>query len=152
VDLVAHKYPKLKVLEVNLGAEDATSIWLQSNSPSSSPIRDACSQYHFASTDPTALVAAQDQYSSRAPNAEFTMINPAVSQEILDGVQFDLAIVTVSPSASTEEVRAVVASVDLSMHGSGLVLVICPRDLYAHHRYSSCPFRQQFWQHSHVER
>ena len=90
----------------------------------SNPIRDACSRYHFASTDPTALVAAQDQYSSRAPNAEFTMINPVVSQEILDGVQFDLAIVTIAHSASAEEVRAAVASVHCSMHDSGLVLVI----------------------------
>ncbi|KAJ5687268.1 hypothetical protein N7536_009887 [Penicillium majusculum] len=124
VDLVAHKYPKLRVLEVKVGAEDTTSIWLQSNSPPSNPIRDACSKYHFASTDPTALVAAQDQYASQAPDAEFTMINPAVSQEILEGVQFNLAIVTVSPSASAEEVTAVVASVHLSMHDNALVLVI----------------------------
>ncbi|KAF4769894.1 hypothetical protein HAV15_011851 [Penicillium sp. str.  len=124
VDLVAHKYPKLRVLEVKVGAEDTTSIWLQSNSPPSNPIRDACSKYHFASTDPTALVAAQDQYASQASDAEFTMINPAVSQEILEGVQFNLAIVTISPSASAEEVTAVVASVHLSMHDNGLVLVI----------------------------
>lgn len=124
VDLVAHKYPKLKVLEVKVGVEDATSIWLESNSPPSNPIRDACVRYHFTSTDPTALVAAQDQYSSRAPDAEFTMINPALSQEILDGVQFDLAIVTISPSASAEVVNAVIASVHLSMEGSGLVVVV----------------------------
>lgn len=124
VDLVAHKYPKLRVLEVKVGAEDTTSIWLQSNSPPSNPIRDACSKYHFASTDPTTLVAAQDQYASQASDAEFTMINPAVSQEILEGVQFNLAIVTISPSASAEEVTAVVASVHLSMHDNGLVLVI----------------------------
>ncbi|OQE24996.1 hypothetical protein PENFLA_c009G05555 [Penicillium flavigenum] len=122
VDLIAHKYPKSKILEVKIGAEDAISVWLQSNSPPSNAIRDACSRYHFASTDPTALVAAQDQYSSRAPNVEFTMIYPVVSQEILNGVQFDLAIVTISPSAPAEVVRAAVASVHLSMHNSGLVL------------------------------
>ncbi|CAI7593555.1 unnamed protein product [Penicillium palitans] len=124
VDLVAHKYPTLKVLEVKVGVEDTTSIWLHTHSLPSNPIRDACSKYHFASTDPTALVAAQDRYSSRAPDAEFTMINPAISQEILEGVQFNLAIVTISPSASAEEVAAVVASVHLSMHDDGLVLVI----------------------------
>ncbi|KAJ5947430.1 hypothetical protein N7466_000445 [Penicillium verhagenii] len=124
VDLVAYKCPKLKILEVKAGPEDATSIWLQSNSLPSNSIRDACSLYHFASTDSTALVAAQNQYSSRAPNAEFTMISPTVTTEILDGVKFDLAIVAISQSASTEEARAVVASVYSSMHNNSLVLVI----------------------------
>ena len=124
VDLVAYKYPKLKILEVKAGAEDATSNWLQSNSSPSNSIRDACSRYHFASTDSTALIAAQNTYSSSAPNAEFTMISPTVTAEILDGVKFDLAIVAISQSASAEEVRAVVASVHSSMHNNGLVLVI----------------------------
>ncbi|KAL8912790.1 MAG: hypothetical protein Q9171_002248 [Xanthocarpia ochracea] len=72
VDLVAHKTPNVKVLEINMLRDDSTSVWLNGKTANRS-IKAACAQYHYASGNATTLIAAQEQYES-VENAEFSLL------------------------------------------------------------------------------
>jgi acyl transferase domain-containing protein len=61
LDLIAHRKPVLKVLEVNLDGGNAESIWFGKGE---SAIRSAYRDYKFASADATAIVNAQASYES----------------------------------------------------------------------------------------
>ena len=124
VDLISHKNPTLKVLELSTRKNGATSVWLETESPTSEAIRAACSQYHFASTDPNALVSAQEKYSPVSPDAGFSLVDLSMPGQVVPDTQFDLAIVTVEPETSEEARKNIAESVVLSVHGSGLLVVV----------------------------
>ncbi|KAI0552402.1 PKSKA1 [Xylaria curta] len=90
LDLVAHKNPKLKVLELALSPNNHSSLWLQDEV---NPIRAACSGYHFALSDPTALVKARETISSRTQDTEFSLLDLTDSEQIGSSSLFDLVIV-----------------------------------------------------------
>jgi len=68
----AHRKPVLKVLEINLDAGDAESIWFGKGE---STIRSAYRDYKFASADATAIVNAQANYESRTIRSEDPGLN-----------------------------------------------------------------------------
>ncbi|KAI8283963.1 Fumagillin dodecapentaenoate synthase [Colletotrichum sp. SAR11_57] len=96
IDLVAHKKPTLKVLEVNLSSTDASSLWVQEES---NPIRGAASQYNFAVSDPATLVSAQD-------------------------VKFDLVIVKASDRIDATTRDRALASISQSVDAGSIVISI----------------------------
>ncbi|KAI8948652.1 hypothetical protein F4801DRAFT_556050 [Xylaria longipes] len=96
LDLVAHKNPKLKVLELTLSPTDY-SLWLQDEV---NPIRAAYSGYHFSSSDPTALVRAREMISPRTQDAEFSLLDLTDSEAISSSSSFDLAILRGFDAAS----------------------------------------------------
>jgi len=61
LDLLAHRRPVLRVLEVNLGSNNTESLWFGNGE---STIRAAYSNYKFASADAAAIVDAQAKYES----------------------------------------------------------------------------------------
>jgi len=61
LDLVAHRKPVLRVLEVNLDSGDTESLWFGKGQ---SAMRAAYRDYKFASADATAIVNAQARYES----------------------------------------------------------------------------------------
>lgn len=124
IDLIAHKSPMLKVLELNTDPEDVASLWLQETLSSQCSIRAACSQYHFASSDPNTLVNAQEQHSPHAPNAGFSLFELSKAEPVLADVQFDLIIFKVSHSVSEEALKSALESVRKSVQDRGLVLAI----------------------------
>ena len=73
IDLVAHKNPNLKVMEVNMIRDDSTSVWLDRNVLDKST-RAASAQYHYTSVDANTLIAAQAEYEGKA-NTEFSMLD-----------------------------------------------------------------------------
>jgi acyl transferase domain-containing protein len=104
IDLVAHKKPTLKVLEVSLDPANASSLWLDGGEASS---RAAYAGYTFSSSDARSLVAVQTKHEA-ARDAEFFLLDLAK-----DGLglphkseTYDLAIVRVSdqPVVSVGEV------------------------------------------------
>ncbi|TRX89754.1 hypothetical protein FHL15_009344 [Xylaria flabelliformis] len=97
LDLVAHKSPRLKVLELALRPNDCSSLWLQDEA---NPIRAACSGYYFALSDPTILVKARETISSRTQNTEFSLLDLTDSEKIGSSSLFDLVIVRGSDAAS----------------------------------------------------
>lgn len=74
LDLVAHKKPNLKILELNLVPGDAKSLWL-SRSASDHSIRGAFSEFHLACDQADDVSAAEDLYS-QTPNVSFLILNP----------------------------------------------------------------------------
>lgn len=124
IDLIAHKSPTLKVLEINMDPEDVTSLWMQGTSSSQSLIRAACSQYQFASSEPNTLVSAQEKHSPYAPNAGFSLFNLSKAEPVLPDVRFDLIIFKVSKSVSEEALKLAVESVRQSVDDCGLILAI----------------------------
>lgn len=72
LDLIAHKQPNLKVLEINLLAHSSDSIWIDSENQDHQA-RAACTKYTFATGDAAAMVEAEEKYSS-AGNADFALV------------------------------------------------------------------------------
>jgi acyl transferase domain-containing protein/NADPH:quinone reductase-like Zn-dependent oxidoreductase len=64
MDLISHKSPTLKVLELILSATDATSVWFGTEHVSSSS-RWAYEKYDLASIDANSLSEAQSMYESK---------------------------------------------------------------------------------------
>jgi hypothetical protein len=73
IDLVAHKTPNVKVMEVNMMRDDSTSAWLDGNISDKST-RAACVQYHYTSVDANALITAQTEYEGKG-NTEFSLLD-----------------------------------------------------------------------------
>ena len=91
VNLIAHKKPMLKVLEINLDGMDDSSLWFQGNEMSA---RAAYSQYDFASSNAKTLVSVQTTKESRR-NAAFYIMTPSKIALGLPTTEpaYDLAII-----------------------------------------------------------
>ncbi|ROW10618.1 hypothetical protein VMCG_01994 [Cytospora schulzeri] len=119
IDLVAHKNPTLKVLELNLSPKDSSSLWVQEDP---NPIRAAASQYHFAVSDPTTLVSAQGLHSAHAPSAQFGLLDVTKADAIVADVKFDLVIVKASGPVDVTTRDRVLSSVSQSIEAGGIVV------------------------------
>ena len=100
IDLIAHKKPNLKAMEVNMVVGDSTSVWLDHLVLAKSP-RAARDKFIFYTNDAAALIEAQEKYEAQS-DTEFNMFdftrshNDSVTPAELG---FDLVIVNyVSPS------------------------------------------------------
>jgi hypothetical protein len=93
LDLVAHKRPNLKILELNLVPGAAKSLWL-SEPVSTQSVRGAVSEFHFACDHTDDVRAAKDLYS-KTSSLTCHLLDPrsdAFSQP--EGlVNFDLVLV-----------------------------------------------------------
>ncbi|KAH7304434.1 hypothetical protein B0I35DRAFT_414481 [Stachybotrys elegans] len=96
IDLVTHKKPTLRVLEVNVGKDDATSLWLD-NGRQGNDIRSAFDYYRFLSPGTDSVVAAQVAYASASGRTEFTMADLTRAEAEMDD-KFDLAIIKLPQS------------------------------------------------------
>ncbi|OTA81918.1 hypothetical protein M434DRAFT_85057 [Hypoxylon sp. CO27-5] len=102
IDLIAHKKPALKVLEVNLDDEDTSCFWFGVNDFSA---RSAYAQYAFGSSNAKTLVSTEAQYKDKG-NVSFHSIspeNPAFG--LPTDVAYDLAIVKASEKVTSESVE-----------------------------------------------
>ncbi|KAI9742768.1 MAG: hypothetical protein M1818_003497 [Claussenomyces sp. TS43310] len=95
IDLVAHKKPNLRVMEVNMMVADLESVWLEGTNFDKT-VRTTCSHYHFASIDATALMGAQEKFSSQS-NIEFSVMDISKPTEDLHESEYDLVIVKHAP-------------------------------------------------------
>lgn len=77
IDLVAHKYPTVSILEIDLNGAGTTSSWFEGGDPSA---RAAYSRYDFATVDANTLVTVQMAYEAKKDSA-FHLIS--VSKEIV---------------------------------------------------------------------
>jgi len=73
IDIVAHKIPNLTVLEANMSSGDQSSIWLDGRYFDIGS-RAACKGYTFASSDPGALMNAEEKWSTNG-NVNFDLID-----------------------------------------------------------------------------
>ena len=91
-DIVAHKKPTLKVMEINMLATGSKSVWLDGTHFDRSS-RAACHLYYLPLATPAGLLEAQEKYGSG--NTTLILLNLTVSpQEFISSeTDFDLAIV-----------------------------------------------------------
>ncbi|KAI0416753.1 reducing type I polyketide synthase [Xylaria grammica] len=120
INLVAHKNPQLSVVEFNLEASDDSSLWFGDGS-SNALIRTAFSQYTLALSSVDALVKAKERYSS-TPQSDYIVVD--AEQELTPlGTKYDLAIVKLPPSPSSNLVQSFRAVQDwLADTGVALIL------------------------------
>ncbi|KAK3985842.1 hypothetical protein QBC44DRAFT_403752 [Cladorrhinum sp. PSN332] len=92
VDLIAHKKPALKIIEIDLDDAQASSFWFQTDAPNQ--IREAYAQYDFGTATATALVKIQNAHQAKR-NADFHLLSPAKEGLGLPAAEptYDLAIV-----------------------------------------------------------
>lgn len=92
LDVVAHKYPNLSVVEINM-LKGKNSVWLDDNRANIAP-RIACRQYTLASMDAAALLETQERYSAYE-NTDFDIIDltKPLGEFEYGGSSFDLAII-----------------------------------------------------------
>ncbi|KAI1213019.1 uncharacterized protein F4807DRAFT_471537 [Annulohypoxylon truncatum] len=107
IDLIAHKKPALKVLEVNLDDEDASNLWFGVNDFTA---RSAYAQYDFGTSNAKTLVSTETLYQEKG-NVSFHSIspeNPAFG--LPTDVAWDLAIIKASEKVSATSVEDSVKS------------------------------------------
>jgi len=73
IDIIAHKKPSLKIMEINISSHDQTSIWLDEGDFDETS-RAACKEYHFVASDAAVLVNVQEKYTEQA-NAKFSVVD-----------------------------------------------------------------------------
>jgi hypothetical protein len=99
IDVIAHKKPNLKVMEINTAPNDTGSVWLEGVGPFDKSSRAASRVYHLASTTPVGLIAVQEKYASQG-NAEFSLVDLANADEFVPSeTDFDLVIVKLVSSS-----------------------------------------------------
>ncbi|KAM0133546.1 hypothetical protein ACHAO1_006203 [Botrytis cinerea] len=100
INLIAHKRPALKILEVSLNHSETRSIWFESEDSLS---RSAYLQYDYASGDAKGLVSVQNKYKAKS-NSSFFLINP--TKDALDLPQdaiYDLVILKVAKNPVVDQ-------------------------------------------------
>lgn len=125
IDLIAHKKPALKVLEVNLKDADPSSLWFGAGDLSA---RAAYSQYDFASPDAKTLVSVENCYKDRG-NASFLPIS--VEKESLGlpiEATYDLAIIKVSENIATKGLEDLTHNLKPILSEDAYTLLIPARD------------------------
>ncbi|RYP67662.1 hypothetical protein DL771_007129 [Monosporascus sp. 5C6A] len=122
IDLVAHKFPNLNVLEVSTIPSEATSVWFE-DSKADPAIRAASRAVQFSSCDASAVVAAEEKYGSKS-NRTFTVLDVASNPEKLQAPEetFDLVIVR-TPTQSAEAQRRVIKNARTLVSDGGYVLL-----------------------------
>lgn len=127
LDLVAHKNPKLNVLELALDLADSSSAWLQDEAKN--PVRAASSGYHFALSDPAQLVKAREKISPGTQNTEFSLLDLANSEAVGSSASFDLVIVRApdSRSPSDDARKIAIEKAQKSVRPGGVVVAVGPR-------------------------
>lgn len=122
LDLVAHKTPRLSVLEIDLdGQEGASTLWLNPADAASQAARSAAERYDFASPNATALVAVETAHASH--NASFHLLaTETPSLGLPEKQSYDLAIVRAT--SKTAALDALTVKVKPYVRTSGCMLVV----------------------------
>ncbi|KAL8923196.1 MAG: hypothetical protein Q9208_004759 [Pyrenodesmia sp. 3 TL-2023] len=89
MDLIAHKKPALRVLEVNLDETDCSSLWFETGDAES---RAAYLDYTLASVDAKSLIQTQTKYEARR-NSSFLIMSLSQAGLGIQPSEYDLVIV-----------------------------------------------------------
>lgn len=88
LDVVAHKKPTLRVLEVNFVTDNMTmSVWLAPSEGDGAEchLRSACPKFRFSCPDSSALLKAQELYQSQSGAADDSGVLPGTLEFSLAG-------------------------------------------------------------------
>ncbi|KAI0967881.1 hypothetical protein F4678DRAFT_465144 [Xylaria arbuscula] len=144
IDLVAHKNPLLKVLEVNLNHGDTSCLWFQTPTFS---IRSAYSKYDFASIDAKAVVDVEIEYESRRQTA-FILVGLSQQGLGLDSAStYDLVIIK-SSNRDTEALSSVLRELKHLLAPDAFTILVAGDEmtLAADEDESPSPVKTPFWE------
>lgn len=89
MDLIAHKKPALRVLELNLNETDCSSLWFETGDAES---RAAYFDYTLASVDAKSLIQTQTKFETRR-NSSFLIMSLSQADLGIQPSEYDLVIV-----------------------------------------------------------
>ncbi|KAL2126805.1 hypothetical protein VTI74DRAFT_212 [Chaetomium olivicolor] len=122
IDMVAHKNPGLGVLELNLDAVDASSLWMpDADIEAANPIRAACSEYHLAVREAKVLIQVQERLASRNPTPSFHLVDASNPASAAPSTKFDLIIVKTGSESNLDE-NTLVKSLAESVREGGFIV------------------------------
>ena len=123
IEMVAHKNPNLKVVEVNMLPDDSTSAWLHDDIPNVS-IRAAAAQYHYTSVDANALISAQEKYTGKG-NTEFSLLDISKPTADLPSIEDGCGFIIVRlPALKSDVVPTIVKNARSLLSDDGKLLLI----------------------------
>ncbi|KUJ19568.1 uncharacterized protein LY89DRAFT_696039 [Mollisia scopiformis] len=91
INLIAHKKPTLKVMEVDLGSADTSSLWFAEVDVGSRPTRALYSTYSFVTADTNTFVAVHDILSQHRSSTS-TLVDLSTADFSFEEKDFDLVI------------------------------------------------------------
>ncbi|KAH7629517.1 putative polyketide synthase [Sordaria sp. MPI-SDFR-AT-0083] len=122
IDLIAHKRPLLKVLEVNLDKADRSSLWF---SPKEMSPRQACTGYDLATTHSGTVAALEEEFGIHK-NTDFHLITPdEKGLGLVVRKNYDLVIVK-SHSKCGIPIEDILANIKPILHEDAFVLIADP--------------------------
>ncbi|KAF2970301.1 hypothetical protein GQX73_g3288 [Xylaria multiplex] len=127
-DLVAHKKPNLKVVEIIQLPDDSSSVWIEGLS-SESKARNAFGSYVLLTQHATTHVAAQMKYET-VPHTGFRLIDlrKAMHMEPEESTQDVDFIILRIPSKSRENIDMIMDNVSKMLHRNGHLLILWQSD------------------------
>lgn len=105
INLVSHKKPDLKVLEINLDAADASSFWFDVE-PAAFAARSAYTEYTIANIGGPSLVDVQTRHESKR-NSSFLLLSESKDNLGLAMESYDLVLVKFGEALSDYLLRAI---------------------------------------------
>ncbi|KAL8910069.1 MAG: hypothetical protein Q9171_004623 [Xanthocarpia ochracea] len=121
LDMIAHKKPALKVLEINLDDTDTSSLWFDASDFSA---RAAYSQYDFASPNAKTLVTVE---AASKENESASFLPISVDKEAL-GVAaeavYDLAIIKAIEKTSTSSLDELTENIQPLLSDGAFTLLV----------------------------
>ena len=125
IDLIAHKKPELKVLEINLDNSDTSSLWFGATSSS---VRAAYARYDLASPDAKTVVSVETTHNNKA-NTSFLPIRYDLEDLGLPTkAAYDLAIMKASERTAFESVEETNKRLKPLLAGDAFTLLVRLKD------------------------
>ncbi|KAK8033522.1 polyketide synthase [Apiospora marii] len=121
IDLIAHKKPMLKVLEVNLDEADTTSVWFGTDEMAA---RLAYIQYDFATVNAKTLVSVQSELEENRHSA-FHLVTPDKSGLGLDQASSYNLVILKAPKKPKVGLDSVIANMK-PLLAEGAYLLLAP--------------------------
>lgn len=125
IDLVAHKQPALRVLEVNLDAADTSSLWFDVSDASS---RAAYGEYALASINGRSLVDVQTQHEEKR-NTSFLLLNASAQGLDLPKESYDLTILKLGQAEREATSELLDSIAPFLVQTGGYTLLVRGRDI-----------------------
>lgn len=119
IDLVAHKKPSLKVLEVNMCIGDTSCFWFERLGTAS---RSTYSSFQFSSSDAKALISVQSDYQGHK-GTSFVLQDLTAADFSPNETDFDLAIIKM-PVVIAAQSLDIKAKARALVSDSGFVLFV----------------------------
>lgn len=125
IDLIAHKKPALRILEINLEDTDTSCIWFEAGDSSA---RAAYGQYTFGSPDAKILVNIETQFKEKG-NVSFHLIDAnSVTLNLSAETGYDLAIIKASGRMSDAYIEKSVMDLRSLLPVDAFTLVVHLKD------------------------